>query len=73
LPGPAVCAPSEGVGAAGEPCGTDFDCASSHCDGTPRKQCDDGRTCETALNCPVESTLEPGECKTIGVQGGRCR
>jgi len=73
FPGPAVCAPSEGRGASGEACGTDFDCASQHCDGAPRKQCDDGRTCETALNCPVDSTLAPGECKTIGVQGGRCR
>jgi hypothetical protein len=73
LPGPVVCAPGEGKAVAGEACATDGDCASLHCDGTARKECDDGRACFDRDNCPVDSTLEPGECNLVGVQGGRCR
>ena len=72
-PGPAVCAPGAQQGATGDACGRDGDCASGRCAGSERKQCSDGRPCFDRDNCPIESSLEPGECTTVGVQGGSCQ
>jgi hypothetical protein len=75
--GPSVCNAGEHLGASGAPCGTDDDCASSTCDGTPRKECADGRPCGTAIDCPFgigsAAPLQNGACITVGVQGGSCR
>jgi hypothetical protein len=38
-----------------------------------REECDDGRACATAADCPVETGLEPGHCTTVGIQGGSCQ
>ncbi len=70
---PFVCAPNAHVRQAGEPCASDADCASSVCDGTERSQCDDGRACVTAAQCPFADGLQNGPCTTVGVQGGTCR
>jgi hypothetical protein len=72
-PAPLVCSPRGGVRAAGEPCGSDLDCASSSCMGTPRMICTDGRACTTDRDCPVVSGLAHGPCATIGVIGGTCQ
>ncbi|HUS28028.1 MAG TPA: hypothetical protein VMZ53_05950 [Kofleriaceae bacterium] len=71
--GPLVCGAGQHVGAAGAPCGADEDCASGHCNGTVRRECDDGRTCIDASQCPFESGLKNGPCTTVGVQGGTCQ
>ena len=70
--GPLVCGAGQHLGLAGEACGTDDDCASSRCDGTPRKECIDGRPCQSPANCPVDSGLAPGACTPVGIQGGSC-
>ncbi len=75
---PYVCSPNAGVRKAGEPCASDADCASGSCAGTPRMQCDDGRSCATAADCPfggpdTENGLQNGPCDTVGVQGGSCQ
>lgn len=74
LPGPLVCGPGQHTGATGAPCGTDLDCASGHCTGTPRKQCRDGRACDSPMDCPADDgiSLAPGGCNLVGVQGGSC-
>ena len=59
-------------GVHGDACASDGDCASSHCNGAVRKECADGRSCATRDDCPVDSNLTPGECTTVGVQGGSC-
>jgi len=71
--GPSVCEPGLRVRAADEPCATNSDCASNACNGTVRKQCGDGRTCDSPEDCPVGSDLEPGACSAVGIQGGRCQ
>ncbi len=76
--GPSVCAPNGMMQVAGGPCASDDDCASSSCVGTVRKQCDDGRACGTAADCPFdtepdENGLQNGPCNTVGVQGGSCQ
>ncbi len=75
--GPSVCNPGAHTGPSGSPCGTDDDCASATCDGTPRKECEDGRPCGGALDCPFgigsAAPLQNGACITVGVQGGTCR
>ncbi len=70
---PFVCAPLQHVLAPGTACASNEDCASSVCVGTERKQCDDGRACATAANCPVASDLKSGPCTTVGIQGGSCQ
>jgi hypothetical protein len=75
---PSVCSPDAMVRKAGEPCASDYDCASGSCAGTPRLQCDDGRACATAADCPfggpdTENGLQNGPCNTVGVQGGTCQ
>lgn len=72
-PGPSVCAPGEHARTTGEPCAIDADCASGHCDGPARKQCADGRPCDSPLQCPVDGGLAPGACNVVGVQGGSCQ
>ncbi len=76
--GPWVCAPHASMQPAGSPCASDDDCASSACAGTVRMQCDDGRECATAADCPFdtepnENGLQNGPCNTVGVQGGICQ
>ena len=71
-PGPLVCRPGAGAGTPGTACGTGADCASGTCAGPVHKQCDDGRTCNTRDDCPVRQDLVPGECTTVGVEGGSC-
>jgi hypothetical protein len=68
-----VCNPNAGARQSGEPCVSHADCASGACDGTEREQCDDGRPCMTAVQCPFERGLEGGACTTVGIQGGICR
>ena len=70
--GPSLCDPGLGHGVSGAACANDDDCASQHCSGAPRRQCSDGRSCATDANCPVDISLVPGPCTTVGVQGGRC-
>jgi hypothetical protein len=75
---PYLCAPGLHVRKAGEPCASDDDCASASCAGSVRKQCDDGRSCATAADCPfggtdTETGLQNGPCNTAGVQGGTCQ
>ncbi|HEY5945971.1 MAG TPA: hypothetical protein VIV40_10800 [Kofleriaceae bacterium] len=68
-----VCAPNAHARQTGEPCVSNADCASSVCYGTERKQCDDGRECVTAAQCPFASGLKNGPCTTVGIQGGICQ
>jgi hypothetical protein len=70
---PAVCAPSQHLQPSGGACASNGDCASSMCNGAERKQCDDGRSCATAANCPVDIELKNGPCRTVGIQGGSCQ
>jgi hypothetical protein len=75
--GPSVCNPGQHLGQSGDACGTDDDCASAACDGTERKECDDGRPCATAADCEFgtgsNDPLMNGACTTVGIQGGTCR
>ncbi len=71
-PGPHVCRPGEHTGAGGSACGADADCATDECIGSERKECFDGRPCQTRDDCPPDSGLTPGECTTVGIQGGIC-
>ena len=73
LGGAFVCGAHSGLVASGQPCDDDTDCASAHCNGAVRAQCDDGRACTTAETCPAESGLQPGHCSTVGIQGGSCQ
>jgi hypothetical protein len=68
-----VCAPHAQKRQTGEPCANQDDCASGVCDGTERSQCDDGRPCATAAQCPFADGLQNGSCTTVGIQGGTCR
>ena len=70
--GPYLCGPGLGLAARGAPCVTAADCASGTCAGPERRQCLDGRACATDANCPVDPSLKPGPCVTVGVQGGSC-
>jgi hypothetical protein len=75
---PFVCAPNDHARAHGEPCASNADCASGACVGSTRSQCDDGRSCATAADCPfgtpdVPDGLQNGPCSTVGVQGGSCQ
>lgn len=70
---PWVCSPNAHARQAGEPCVTHADCASSVCLGTERSQCNDGRACVTAAQCPFEDGLQNGACTTVGIQGGLCQ
>ena len=72
LTGPLVCGANEHRGLAGEPCTSGADCTSGSCAGAERKECRDGRPCETPGNCPVDDGLAPGACTPVGVQGGSC-
>ena len=67
--GPDTCS----MGKSGDACAADGDCTSGHCNGSVRMECGDGRSCATRDDCPVESDLTPGECTTVGVQGGSCQ
>ncbi len=71
--GPAVCDPGLRARAASEPCATNSDCISNQCNGAVRKQCLDGRACDSPADCPVVDDLEPGACSAVGIQGGRCQ
>jgi len=71
-PGPYLCAPGQHAAARGAPCASNDDCASSACAGPERRQCLDGRSCATDANCPVDDSLVPGPCTTVGIQGGSC-
>jgi hypothetical protein len=75
--GPRVCSPGQHLGHAGDACGTDDDCASAICDGSERKECDDGRPCASAADCQFgtgsNDPLMNGACTTVGIQGGTCR
>ena len=66
--GPGTCS----NGRPGDGCAADGDCTSHHCTGSTRRQCGDGRSCATRDDCPVTSDLPPGECTTVGIQGGSC-
>jgi hypothetical protein len=77
---PWTCSPLGHARASGEPCAANADCASNACTGTPRMQCDDGRTCATSADCPFgkgtdsAGNLQNGACNAIdGVQGGSCQ
>jgi hypothetical protein len=69
---PWLCSPNAHVRTAGQPCASDADCASGACAGAARMQCDDGRDCATAADCPFVG-LDNGPCTTVGVQGGSCQ
>jgi len=72
---PYLCNAGAHQGAAGAACASDDDCASANCAGPARQQCDDGRACATAADCPFgdHNGLENGPCNTVGVQGGSCQ
>lgn len=70
---PWVCAPNAHLRQSGEPCASHDDCASATCLGKERRQCDDGRPCVTAAQCPFAEGLKNGACTTVGIQGGICR
>jgi len=71
--GPSVCAPNQHARASTEPCATHADCVSNKCNGSVRKQCGDGRSCDSPADCPVMTDLEPGPCTAVGIQGGSCQ
>ncbi|HSD87124.1 MAG TPA: hypothetical protein VLB44_06400, partial [Kofleriaceae bacterium] len=71
--GPMLCGAGQGLVASGAPCGADGDCASGHCNGTVRMECDDGRPCSSPAQCPLDDQLKNGACTTVGIQGGSCQ
>lgn len=76
--GPYVCGANSHSAPSGAPCGTDGDCASAACVGTPRGLCEgDNRPCATAADCEFgadsNGPLANGACTIVGVQGGSCR
>lgn len=74
--GPTICGGGSGAVASGQPCGTDADCASAHCNGTIRAECADGRPCISPADCPFgdgDKALQNGACTTVGIQGGTCQ
>lgn len=73
--GPFLCSPGQHLRTSNEPCATNSDCATNQCNGAVRKQCADGRACDSPEDCPVPESngLEPGACTEVGVQGGRCQ
>jgi hypothetical protein len=68
-----VCNPNGGARKGGEPCVSHADCTSGVCNGTERSQCEDGRACVTAAQCPFKQGLQNGPCTTVGIQGGICQ
>jgi hypothetical protein len=70
--GPEVCRPGEGASAPGAACGSNADCASGSCSGSERKECWDGRACNSPADCPVITGLAPDTCANVGIQGGTC-
>ena len=75
---PYECSPHTGLRTSGEPCASNDDCASGTCTGPARMQCDDGRRCATAADCPfggpdTQNPLQNGPCNKVGVQGGTCQ
>ena len=75
---PYLCNPDGHQRATGEPCASNADCASGRCNGPARLQCDDGRRCATAADCPFDGPgtsngLQNGACNDVGVQGGSCQ
>jgi hypothetical protein len=70
---PYVCNPNGMARASGQPCASDDDCMSGTCSGEPYSECSDGRPCTNASECPLDSSLENGDCNLIGVTGGVCR
>jgi hypothetical protein len=70
---PFVCSPNQGKRQSGEACISNADCASGVCNGTARSQCDDGRSCASAAQCPFAEGLKNGPCTTVGIQGGLCQ
>jgi hypothetical protein len=74
--GPSVCDPGQHLGSAGAACATNDDCASGMCTGTVRRECDDGRPCASAADCPFDGSngpLSQSACTTVGIQGGSCQ
>jgi hypothetical protein len=71
--GPFICGAGQGLAASGAPCGEDADCASGHCNGSVRMECDDGRPCTSPAQCPFDDQLKNGACTTVGIQGGTCQ
>jgi hypothetical protein len=58
---------------AGAPCVENSECSSGTCAGSAYAQCDDGRPCTTALDCPIDGgTLLNGACTPVGIVGGTC-
>jgi hypothetical protein len=70
---PWTCSPHAHLRTSGEPCVNHADCASSVCIGPERSQCDDGRACSTAAQCPFKDGLKNGPCTTVGIEGGVCQ
>lgn len=68
---PHVCRPT-GPAPSGTTCWNDTDCASGRCTGAHRSQCDDGRSCATAVTCPFGDDLQNEPCNDVGVLGGSC-
>jgi len=68
-----VCSPGGHVRTTGEPCAQNADCKSGTCIATGvRMQCDDGRACATAADCPFVN-LQNGPCNLVGLEGGTCQ
>jgi hypothetical protein len=68
-----MCSPGQGLYASGRACINHSDCASGVCNGPERKQCSDGRTCDSPAQCPFESGLKNGACNSVGISGGTCQ
>ena len=73
LSGPSLCRGSVRGKPSGAQCASDYDCLSGACIGKLRRQCLDGRSCASDINCPADSSLIPSHCLIVGVQGGTCR
>jgi hypothetical protein len=71
---PTTCGPNQGDGIPGSTCFTGADCLSGACAGTPLSICaDDGRTCTSSVDCPVDQTLAHHACVAVGTPGGTCQ